>query len=131
MRLVKILIAIVAAYGLNLIWERAQAPLYTGYENFWANLPMCAKASLGDVIVVAAIYACCSRGVAIISANDLRRSHSPCRNIWRIAAPAIASVPHSLRGRSQLPTFDRLRPLRGMGARPRPIFFAKAERNRA
>lgn len=57
MRPVKILIAIVATYGLNLIWEVAQAPLYAGYQDPWANLPMCAQASLGDVVIVGAIYA--------------------------------------------------------------------------
>lgn len=56
-RLTNILIAAVATYALNLIWEVAQAPLYAGYRDFWQNLPMCAWASLGDVVIVAAIYA--------------------------------------------------------------------------
>ena len=50
-------IAIVATYALNLIWETAQGPLYAGHSDFWRSLPMCATASLGDVLIVAGIYA--------------------------------------------------------------------------
>lgn len=46
-----------AAYALNLAWENAQAPLFVGYAGLWPHFPMCATAALGDVVLVALLYA--------------------------------------------------------------------------
>lgn len=56
MRLAKAGVLSGATFAANLIWEVAQAQLYAGYPGFWPNLLMCARASVGDVVIVAAIY---------------------------------------------------------------------------
>jgi hypothetical protein len=46
-----------AAFGLNWVWENAQAPLYKGYAGFAQDVQMCTVATLGDVAIVAVIWA--------------------------------------------------------------------------
>lgn len=42
---------------LNLLWENVQAPLYEGYTGFVQHSPICAVASLGDVVIIVFLYA--------------------------------------------------------------------------
>jgi hypothetical protein len=51
-----ILYIIIIGFLLNLIWENVQAPLYEGYEDFWAHFMMCFWASLVDVAVILLLY---------------------------------------------------------------------------
>lgn len=50
-------IGALAAFGLNWLWENAQAPLYQGYAGFARDVWMCTIATFGDVAIVAAIWA--------------------------------------------------------------------------
>ncbi len=50
------LIISVVGLAFNLIWENAQAFLYLDYVNFWQHFPICARASLGDVLIVIFLY---------------------------------------------------------------------------
>lgn len=44
-------------FALNLLWENAQAPLYSGYESFAQHFPLCLRASIGDVVILLVLYA--------------------------------------------------------------------------
>lgn len=44
------------ALVLNLIWENAQAPLYSGYVNFRQHLAICFAAALSDVLIIGLLY---------------------------------------------------------------------------
>lgn len=45
-----------AGFVTNLIWENAQAPLYSGYEGFGQHLLFCLIASVIDGLAVVAFY---------------------------------------------------------------------------
>lgn len=47
---------IALTYFLNFIWENAQAPLYEAYDGFSKNWLVCAKAALGDLVIVGTIF---------------------------------------------------------------------------
>lgn len=49
-------IGVLASFALNLVWENAQAFLYRGYQGLSQHFWTCFIATLGDVIIVAAIY---------------------------------------------------------------------------
>lgn len=49
-------IGVLASFALNLVWENAQAFLYRGYEGLGQHFLTCFIATLGDVVIVAAIY---------------------------------------------------------------------------
>lgn len=51
--------------GLHLIWENAQAPLFSGYQNFWQHLPPCLRGTAGDVAFTLAVFG----GVAAVTKN--------------------------------------------------------------
>lgn len=44
------------AFGLNLVWENLQAPLYAGYKTFWQHLPACIFGAVGDAILIFCLY---------------------------------------------------------------------------
>ena len=46
-----IFILVSVAFGLHLIWENAQAPLFAGYQSFSKHFPMCFVGTTGDVAV--------------------------------------------------------------------------------
>lgn len=50
------LTAIAATYFLNFVWENVQAPLYKGYVGFSQNWTACAKAAIGDMVIVGVIF---------------------------------------------------------------------------
>ncbi len=52
-----LIIGFLIAFLLSLIWENLQWPLYQGSGGFWEHFWICFVASLGDVIIVGAIYA--------------------------------------------------------------------------
>ncbi len=43
-------------FGLNLVWENLQAPLYAGFTNFSHHFWMCFVASIGDAFAIATFY---------------------------------------------------------------------------
>lgn len=53
-----------AGFVTNLIWENAQAPLYTGYEGFGQHFLFCLVASAVDGVVILTFYliVCSIRG---------------------------------------------------------------------
>lgn len=56
--LIKILgLVYVLSFGLNLIWEMVQMPLFRGVDWSPASWGMCTAASLGDAVFSAATYA--------------------------------------------------------------------------
>lgn len=52
----KFLKIFLAALLLNMIWEVAQAPLYTCFAEFWSCMAICLRASFGDAFIVLGIY---------------------------------------------------------------------------
>lgn len=57
MRMRETAVGAVAAFALNWIWENVQAPLYKGYAGFGQHVWTCTLATLGDVVIVALIFA--------------------------------------------------------------------------
>jgi len=49
-------IGLLTAFALNLVWENAQAFLFRGYGGFARHFWICFVGTLGDIIIVAAIY---------------------------------------------------------------------------
>ena len=47
---------VVITFILNLIWENLQMPLYTGYISYVIWGISCIKASLGDILIVLAMF---------------------------------------------------------------------------
>ena len=47
----------VVAFLLHVVWENAQAPLYTGYQSFSQHFSICLIGSLGDVIITRSVLA--------------------------------------------------------------------------
>ena len=59
------------SFLLNLVWENAQAPLYTGYQNFLQHFWICFKATLGDVFIVLIMYS----AIALLTKDQLWIQH--------------------------------------------------------
>jgi len=49
-------IGLMTTFALNLVWENAQAFLFRGYGGFARHFWICFVGTLGDLVIVAAIY---------------------------------------------------------------------------
>lgn len=47
---------VIVAFLLHIVWENAQAPLFTGYMSFGQHLPICFWGTIGDVVFTLAVY---------------------------------------------------------------------------
>ena len=45
------------AFFLHLVWENAQAPLYTGYQSFSQHFPICFVGVIGDIVITLLVFA--------------------------------------------------------------------------
>jgi hypothetical protein len=62
---------IALTYALNFIWESTQAPLYTAYEGYSQNWFVCAKAALGDLVIIGAMFTSMTLLFGKVWVNDL------------------------------------------------------------
>ena len=46
----------ITAFVLHILWENAQAVLYSGYESFFQHFPMCLYGTIGDVIITILVF---------------------------------------------------------------------------
>jgi hypothetical protein len=95
-----------AAFGLNWVWENAQAPLYKGYAGFAQDVQMCTVATLGDVAIVAVIWA-----TVALSWRDSTWHRHPSFARYGAAVVGYAWRSRSNIGRSR-PTAGRMRACR-------------------
>jgi len=75
------------SFFLNLVWENAQAPLYSGYTGFAPHFLVCLLATLGDAAFTTALYLL----LALVHRNVLWGRH-------RTVLDALAVVGLSLVG---------------------------------
>ena len=74
---------LVAAFGLNWIWEMLQMPAYAEmagrawHDTFW----ICTRASLGDVLITLSVY-----GVGALAAGQVRWGTTGRWNVYATAA---------------------------------------------
>lgn len=47
----------IAAFLLHVVWENAQAPLYTGYRSFSQHFSVCLVGTIGDVVITLFVLA--------------------------------------------------------------------------
>lgn len=45
------------AFLLHIVWENAQAPLYSGYQSFSEHFSICLVGTLGDVVITLSVLA--------------------------------------------------------------------------